>query len=83
MISIFFQKKSDVIYRKLRRCGYSKTKNPHLYFEIQHFNEEGSGPLEEFDRVIRELMQSVSDGDEQSFASRMKQANQVLNPDPT
>ena len=74
---------STTFNEQLRIASNVVSENPHLYFEIQHFNEEGSGPLEEFDRVIRELMQSVSDGDEQSFASRMKQANQVLNPDPT
>jgi len=45
--------------------------NPHLYFEIQHLNKFGVGPLDALSEATNRIRELVSTGDEQGFVDLM------------
>ena len=45
--------------------------NPHLYFEIQHLNKFGIGPLDALADAAKRIRELVSSGDEQGFVDLM------------
>ena len=45
--------------------------NPHLYFEIQHLNKFGVGPLDALSEAANRIRDLVSTGDEQGFVDLM------------
>ncbi len=45
--------------------------NPHLYFEIQHLNKFGVGPLDALSEAANRIRELVATGDEQGFVDLM------------
>ena len=54
------------------------SENPHLYFEIQHLNRFGLGPLDALCEAAGRLRQLVADGDETAFVRMMQQGRDYL-----
>ena len=52
--------------------------NPRLYFEIQHLNEYGLGPLEALCQSASRLREVVADGDESGFVDLMEKGRGYL-----
>jgi chorismate mutase/prephenate dehydrogenase len=52
--------------------------NPHMYFEIQHLNKFGLGPLDALCEAASRIRQLVADGDESGFVRLMKTGEQYL-----
>ena len=54
--------------------------NPHLYYEIQHFNASGARPVEAFLATLEAFSQAVNTGDESAFVELMLKSRNRLNP---
>ena len=52
--------------------------NPHLYFEIQHLNKFGLGPLDALCDAASRIRQLVADGDESGFVDLMQKGKEYL-----
>lgn len=52
--------------------------NPHLYFEIQHLNRFGLGPLDALLDAASRLRELVAKGDEQGFVDLMQRGREYL-----
>ena len=52
--------------------------NPHLYFEIQHLNRFGLGPLDALVDAAGRIRQLVANGDEQGFVELMERGRDYL-----
>jgi chorismate mutase/prephenate dehydrogenase len=52
--------------------------NPHLYFEIQHLNKFGLGPLDALCDAAARIRETVAGGDEQAFVNLMKKGRDYL-----
>ncbi|HNP35900.1 MAG TPA: prephenate dehydrogenase/arogenate dehydrogenase family protein [Woeseiaceae bacterium] len=52
--------------------------NPHLYFEIQHLNKFGLGPLDALTDAATRLRTLVANGDEQGFVELMQKGRDYL-----
>jgi chorismate mutase/prephenate dehydrogenase len=52
--------------------------NPHLYFEIQHLNRFGLGPLDALVDSVKRIRQLVVSGDEQGFVDLMERGRDYL-----
>jgi len=52
--------------------------NPQLYFEIQSLNKHGLEPLEELQKVLADITNSVREGDETAFVQLMERGRQYL-----
>jgi chorismate mutase/prephenate dehydrogenase len=52
--------------------------NPHLYFEIQHLNRFGLGPLDALVDAAARIRELVANGDEQGFVDLMQRGRQYL-----
>jgi chorismate mutase/prephenate dehydrogenase len=52
--------------------------NPHLYFEIQHLNRFGLGPLDALCEAATRIRQLVASGDESGFVELMKNGAKYL-----
>jgi chorismate mutase/prephenate dehydrogenase len=52
--------------------------NPHLYFEIQHQNKFGLGPLDALTDAATRLRSLVANGDEQGFVELMQKGRDYL-----
>lgn len=52
--------------------------NPHLYFEIQHLNKFGLGPLDALADAARRIRELVATGDEQGFVDLMQKGRDYL-----
>ncbi len=52
--------------------------NPHLYFEIQHLNRFGLGPLDALVDAAGRIRQLVANGDEQGFVELMERGREYL-----
>ena len=52
--------------------------NPHLYFEIQHLNRFGLGPLDALVDAARRIRELVASGDEQGFVEMMQRGREYL-----
>ncbi|HZW58988.1 MAG TPA: prephenate dehydrogenase/arogenate dehydrogenase family protein [Woeseiaceae bacterium] len=52
--------------------------NPHLYFEIQHLNEFGLGPLDALCESIARIRELVASGDEAGFVDVMQKGRAYL-----
>jgi chorismate mutase/prephenate dehydrogenase len=52
--------------------------NPHLYFEIQHLNKFGLGPLDALSDAATRIRELVATGDEQGFVELMQKGREYL-----
>lgn len=52
--------------------------NPHLYFEIQHLNKFGLGPLDALADAAKRIREVVATGDEQGFVELMQKGREYL-----
>ena len=52
--------------------------NPHLYFEIQHLNRFGLGPLDALVDAAARIRELVASGDEQGFVDLMQRGREYL-----
>lgn len=52
--------------------------NPHLYFEIQHLNEFGIGPLEALHEATGRIRELVEAGDESGFVELMMKGREYM-----
>jgi len=52
--------------------------NPHLYFEIQHLNKFGLGPLDALADAAKRIRELVATGDEQGFVELMQKGREYL-----
>jgi len=52
--------------------------NPHLYYEIQHLNKFGLGPLDALCDASRRIRELVADGDESGFVELMKNGRSYM-----
>ena len=52
--------------------------NPHLYFEIQHLNKFGMGPLEKLSEAAERIRDLVSKGDEKGFVDLMHKGREYF-----
>ncbi len=52
--------------------------NPHLYFEIQHLNEYGLGPLDALGEAVARLRRLVAEGDAEGFVDIMRSGRAYL-----
>ena len=52
--------------------------NPHLYFEIQHLNRFGLGPLDALCDAATRIRALVADGDEAGFVDLMQKGREYL-----
>ena len=52
--------------------------NPHMYFEIQHLNKFGLGPLDALCEAATRIRKLVASGDEQGFVRLMKNGEEYL-----
>jgi chorismate mutase/prephenate dehydrogenase len=52
--------------------------NPHLYFEIQHLNKFGLGPLDALADATKRIREVVATGDEQGFVELMQKGREYL-----
>ena len=52
--------------------------NPHLYFEIQHLNKFGLGPLDALTSAATRLRELVAKGDEEGFVEMMQRGRDYL-----
>ena len=52
--------------------------NPHLYFEIQHLNRYGLGPLDALCEAVTRIRQLVAAGDESAFVRMMEHGREYL-----
>jgi chorismate mutase/prephenate dehydrogenase len=52
--------------------------NPHLYFEIQHLNRFGLGPLDALLDAAARVRQLVAAGDEEGFVNLMERGREYL-----
>ena len=52
--------------------------NPHLYFEIQHLNKFGLGPLDALADASKRIRELVATGDEQGFVELMQKGRDYL-----
>jgi len=52
--------------------------NPHLYFEIQHLNRFGLGPLDALVDAAGRIREAVASGDEQGFVELMQRGREYL-----
>ena len=52
--------------------------NPHLYFEIQHLNEFGLGPLDALRESVERIRGIVASGDEDAFVELMRRGREYL-----
>jgi chorismate mutase/prephenate dehydrogenase len=52
--------------------------NPHMYFEIQHLNEFGLGPLDALCESAERIRSLVADGDEDGFVGLMNNGRNYL-----
>jgi chorismate mutase/prephenate dehydrogenase len=52
--------------------------NPHLYFEIQHLNDFGLGPLEALCESTERIRQLVASGDEEGFVALMEKGKEYM-----
>ena len=52
--------------------------NPHLYFEIQHLNRFGLGPLDALVDAAGRIRELVASGDEQGFVELMERGREYL-----
>lgn len=52
--------------------------NPHLYFEIQHLNKFGLGPLDALADAAKRIRELVATGDEQGFVELMRKGREYL-----
>ena len=52
--------------------------NPHLYFEIQHLNKFGLGPLDALCEASGRIREAVAGGDEDGFVELMQKGKEYL-----
>jgi len=52
--------------------------NPHMYFEIQHLNKFGLGPLDALADAAKRIRELVANGDEQGFVDLMQKGRDYL-----
>jgi chorismate mutase/prephenate dehydrogenase len=52
--------------------------NPRMYFEIQHLNKFGLGPLDALCEASTRLRQLVANGDEEGFVQLMNNGREYL-----
>jgi len=52
--------------------------NPHLYFEIQHLNRFGLGPLDALVDAAGRIRKLVASGDEEGFVELMERGREYL-----
>jgi chorismate mutase/prephenate dehydrogenase len=52
--------------------------NPHMYFEIQHLNQFGLGPLDALCEAASRIRQLVAKGDEDGFVQLMQNGREYL-----
>jgi len=52
--------------------------NPHLYFEIQHLNDFGLGPLDALCESAERIRQMVANGDEAGFVALMEKGKEYM-----
>ena len=52
--------------------------NPHLYFEIQHLNRFGLGPLDALCDASRRIRDVVAEGDESAFVELMRRGREYM-----
>jgi chorismate mutase/prephenate dehydrogenase len=52
--------------------------NPHLYFEIQHLNKFGLGPLDALCEASRRIRDVVAEGDEEAFVDLMRRGREYM-----
>ena len=52
--------------------------NPHLYYEIQHLNKFGLGPLDALADAAKRIRELVATGDEQGFVELMQKGREYL-----
>jgi chorismate mutase/prephenate dehydrogenase len=52
--------------------------NPHMYFEIQHLNRFGLGPLDALADAAKRIRELVASGDEQGFVGLMQRGREYL-----
>lgn len=52
--------------------------NPHLYFEIQHLNKFGLGPLDALCEAAKRIRETVVNGDEGAFVELMEKGRSYL-----
>ena len=52
--------------------------NPHLYFEIQHLNKFGLGPLDALCEAASRIRETVAGGDEEAFVELMRKGRDYL-----
>ncbi|MGI9223601.1 MAG: prephenate dehydrogenase/arogenate dehydrogenase family protein [Woeseiaceae bacterium] len=52
--------------------------NPHLYFEIQHLNKFGLGPLDALADAAKRIRELVATGDEHGFVELMQNGREYL-----
>ncbi|ANO50382.1 prephenate dehydrogenase/arogenate dehydrogenase family protein [Woeseia oceani] len=52
--------------------------NPYLYFEIQHLNEFGIGPLDALCDSVNRIRKLVADGDQAGFVELMRHGKEYL-----
>ncbi len=52
--------------------------NPHLYFEIQHLNKFGLGPLDALSEAASRIRELVASGDEEGFVDLMKKGREYF-----
>jgi chorismate mutase/prephenate dehydrogenase len=69
---------STTFDEQLRVASRVAGENPHLYFEIQHLNTEGSQMLGQLKKVVAELERIVASGDENAFAEMMQKGRAYL-----
>lgn len=70
---------STTFDEQLRVASRVAAENPHLYFEIQHLNEFGPETLALLRKVVVELEQVVTSGDEATFTEMMTAGRRYLN----
>ena len=59
-------------------AGRVARENPHLYFEIQHLNRFGLGPLDALVDAAARIRELVASGDEQGFVDLMQRGREYL-----
>jgi chorismate mutase/prephenate dehydrogenase len=72
------QMSSTTFDSQLLVSGAVARDNPHLYFEIQHLNKFGLGPLDALTDAATRLRSLVANGDEQGFVELMQKGRDYL-----
>lgn len=77
-VPLLKQISSSTFSAQLKVATQVVSENPHLYYEIQQGNVNTAEVSAQFTKVLNELVQSVSSGDEAVFTRHMESANQRL-----